>query len=349
METTQSFLASNGMTPEENIPLSEHTTFKVGGFARYFFYVKTIEEAHMAVDFARSKKLSFFVLGGGSNLLVSDEGYQGVIIKNGILGQLFREDGEDMLAEVGAGENWDDFVVEVVKRNLFGIENLSGIPGTVGASPVQNIGAYGVEAGDWIVSVTTFDARTGEPRVFNKDECRFAYRDSFFKTAEGKNFVIISVMFRFKKQGVINIEYKDLKNYFVDKATPALLDVRKAVLEIRRGKFPDLKTTGTAGSFFKNPIISQDKFNELKKKYPNLPGFDLGNGLYKISLAWILDNVIHCMGLRLGEVGLHHAQPLVLINNGKAQASEVSALAFDLMKKIREATGVTVAWEVERL
>ena len=181
-----------------------------------------------------------------------------------------------MEVRAGGGENWDDLVAETVRRGLYGLENLSGIPGTVGAAPVQNIGAYGSEVKDVIVSVETFDSSLNEIKHFFPSECRFAYRDSFFKTKEGKRFIITAVTFRLRKDASLNIEYKDIKNYFAQKnISPILSLVRKAVLEIRKGKFPDLRTTGTAGSFFKNPIIPKEKFDALKKKFPGLPGFPL--------------------------------------------------------------------------
>ena len=348
------------MKLEENISLSEHTTFKLGGIARYFFQVRNIDEAREALGFARRNRLPFFVLGGGSNLLVSDAGFQGVVIKNELSGISFKEEPGGVFATAGAGENWDNFVSECVNRGLYGLENLSGIPGTVGAAPVQNIGAYGAEAKDSIVSVEVLDAKTGSVRNFSAAECTFAYRDSFFKTAEGKSYIITSVTFRLKENGTLNLGYKDLKNYFgAAKAAPTLSDVRKAVLEIRGKKFPDLKTTGTAGSFFKNPIIPQAQFDELKKRFPDLTGFEVhGTGTdrnteqarkVKIPLAWILDNILHLKGFMNGPVGLHDAQPLVIIHTGGGSAEDVRRLAEGVADKIKDATDIDVVWEVEYL
>ena len=344
------------MTPEENIPLSEHTTFKIGGKARYFFRVKKVEEAREALGFARQQKLPFFVLGGGSNLLAGDSGFEGVIIKNEIPGLVWNEADGEVFLDAGAGENWDKLVGDAVKRNLYGLENLSGIPGTAGAAPVQNIGAYGVEVGGAVVSVATLDSKTGEIKTFNNADCRFGYRDSFFKTPEGKNFLIVAVRFRLKKLSTLNLEYKDLKNYFskFGKA-PTLSEVREAVLEIRRGKFPDLKIIGTAGSFFKNPVISKEKFEELKKQYPELPGFPAVSGYklptnnYKLSLAWILDNVCKLKGFHLGQTALFERQPIVVVNNGGATAENIQALAKEVVANVKEKTGIEVEWEVERL
>ena len=335
---------------EENIPLSNLTTFKIGGPARFFFHAKSLEDIKKALLFAEEKVVPFFVLGGGSNILASDEGFKGVIIKNELRGIEFKDLGDEVEVTAAAGEPWDDFVERVVKKGLYGLENLSGIPGTVGATPVQNIGAYGVEVGNLISSVEVWDSQTGSLKAFSKDDCCFAYRDSFFKTALGKNYVVIRVSFLLKKNGTLNIGYKDLKNHFEKTGKKSeLLSVREAVLQIRRGKFPDLTTTGTAGSFFKNPIISEALWNELKEKFPDLPSFKVSDGKVKIPLAWILDNVLYYRGLMTGRVGLYEAQPLVLINSGGGKAADVLQLAEDVTLKVKDKTGISLHWEVEYL
>ena len=345
---------------EENVELKNFTTFKIGGQARYFFRAKTVDDLKRSLAFAAKEKLPFFILGGGSNLLVNDAGFRGVVIKNELRGISFKEESEGVFATAGAGESWDSFVSECVSRGLYGLENLSGIPGTVGAAPVQNIGAYGVEAKDSIVSVETLEAKAGVVRNFTAAEGAFAYRDSFFKTAEGKGYIITSVMFRLKKDAILNLGYKDLKNYFSKAdAFPALKSVREAVLEIRSRKFPDLRTTGTAGSFFKNPIIPQTQFDELKKRFPDLPGFEVHGTKteqntertrkVKLPLAWILDNILHLKGFMNGPVGLHDAQPLVIVHTGGGTSEDVTRLARDVSDKIKTATGIEVVWEVEKL
>jgi UDP-N-acetylmuramate dehydrogenase len=343
------------LKPEEHIFLREYTTFKIGGEAKYFFRAKSIEDVREAVGFAHENSFPIFVLGGGSNLLVSDLGFQGVVIKNEILGLEFIEEGDFVLAKAGAGENWDSFVDACVSRELYGLENLSGIPGTVGATPVQNIGAYGVEVKDTIFSVETLDTRDGGIKIFENKDCHFAYRDSFFKTKEGKNFVVLSVTFKLRKTGKLNLEYKDLANYFSGKAeTATLKTVRNAVLEIRSKKFPDLKIFGTAGSFFKNPIISNESFEKIKKDYPEIPNFPANQGgidksLVKVSLAWILDKVCGLKGFSEGPVGLYEFQPIVIVNNGGANSQQVENFAVNIAQKVFDKTGIKVAWEVEKL
>ena len=343
------------MIPEENVELKKFTTFKIGGPARYFFRVRNLDEAREALGFARLENLPHFVLGGGSNLLASDSGFSGIIIKNEILGVSFTEVDGDVLAIAGAGEHWDSFVSETVRRGLYGLENLSGIPGTVGSAPIQNIGAYGTEVKEVIVSVEAIDSRTDRLKKFSNADCHFGYRHSFFKTTEGKNFIITAVQVRLKKRGALNLDYKDLKNYFAKTDTvPTLGLVREVVLEIRRGKFPDLETCGTAGSFFKNPIIPLAQFEKLKKKFPDLPGFFLPTINYKLQtvkvpLAWILDNVCQLKGYRKGNIELFERQPIVVVNTGGASAKEAQELAQEVMARVKEKTGISIAWEVEKL
>ncbi len=198
----------------ENISLAEYTTFKVGGQARYFSAVRSEEELQKALDFAKKKKVSVFLLGEGSNILVSDRGFPGLIIKIEMKGVFFEKDHEDVLVIASAGESWDRLVTKTIEHNLWGLENLSGIPGTVGAAPVQNIGAYGAEVKDVIVSVRAVDVATGAARTFSNSECRFSYRESFFKTTKGKKHIITSVTFKLSQTPKPNLSYKDLMEYF---------------------------------------------------------------------------------------------------------------------------------------
>ncbi|MSU55039.1 MAG: UDP-N-acetylmuramate dehydrogenase [Candidatus Taylorbacteria bacterium] len=343
---------------EENVPLSKYTTFKIGGSARYFFRIRKVEDIISTIDFARKENLPIFVLGGGSNLLVNDDGFRGVIAKNEILGLSYVDVLGGVEVASGSGELWDEFVDAMVNRNLYGLENLSGIPGTVGASPVQNIGAYGVEVKDFVIAVETIDMRSGAARIFSNSECHFGYRDSFFKTPEGKNFFIIKVTFLLKNSSPLNLEYKDLKNYFSLESrkniVPTLQLVRSVVLEIRKGKFPDLKNVGTAGSFFKNPIISKEKFEDLRRKFPNLPGFKIPSTsgqdlMIKIPLAWILDNVCHLKGYVKEGVGLFELQPIVLVSADGTSSSQVRSLAVEVSRCVKEKVGIEIEWEVNYL
>ncbi len=333
----------------ENIPLREYTTFKIGGQARYFCRVKSADDLKAALAFALVKQVPFFILGGGSNVLISDAGFYGLVAKIEIGGVEFRERGNEVLVAAGAGENWDDLVCETVKRGLWGIENLSGIPGTVGAAPVQNIGAYGVELGDVLHFVEVCDKKSGRVMKLLNNECKFAYRDSIFKNNEGSQYVIVRVALRLKKDRAPNLTYKDVAEYFSKRGIkkPTLAGVREAIIEIRSRKFPALLKVGTAGSFFKNPIVSEDKCVELKKRFPELPSFPVGKGKIKISLAWILDHVCGFRGLREGDAGVWEHQALVLVNFGNASAREVSELAKKMIDAVKEKTGIDVRPEVE--
>lgn len=332
----------------EHVRLAEYTTLRIGGPARFFCNVTNEDELHEAVTFAHNKKLPIFILGSGSNILMSDAGFDGLVIKMEITGMDFDNKIDNITVSVGAGEQWDSFVENVVERGLFGVENLSAIPGTVGAAPVQNIGAYGSEASQVITKVRVLDTNKMNFLDISNKDCDFSYRESLFKKNKGK-YIITRVEFMLTKKGKANIEYKELSDYFSKKGVtdPNLKEVRSAVIDIRWAKLPDWKLWGTAGSFFKNPIISADKFIILKKMYPELPGFSETDGRVKISLGWILDKVCHVKGMSKGNVGVYEKQALVLVTKPGATAEEVVSLANDLMVMVKEKTGIDIEGEVE--
>ncbi len=352
------------MRIQEHISLKKLTTLKIGGTARYFCSVERAEELTEALTFARERNIRYAILGGGSNILVANGGIEVLVIKIDIKGIGWQKNKESVLVIAGAGESWDGLVAKAVGRGLWGIENLSGIPGTVGAAPIQNIGAYGTEIQETVEWVEVFDTETREMKQLTNEECQFSYRDSIFKHPEGKALIVTRVALRLKKSGVPDLDYKDLKNYF-STGLPSLVEegrgggcvslqrIRRAVLEIRSKKFPDLREFGTAGSFFKNPVISKERFNKLKTKFPNLPGFELGMKdeelRIKIPLAWILDNVCNLRGMTHGNVGLFKNQPIVLVNLGGATAKEVRALAKQVIDCVKEETGITIEWEVQSI
>ncbi len=336
------------MKLQEQVSLSSFTTFGTGGKARYFIEVKNNEELIEAISFVKKEGLSFFILGEGSNLLISDEGFQGVVIKVSIAGITFEKKDEKTLVRAGAGEKWDSFVEKTVEKNLHGLENLSLIPGTVGAAPVQNIGAYGAEAKDTIVSVCVLDLQSLEFKNISNAECQFGYRDSIFKKEGGKNFIVTEVEFLLEENGKVNSTYKDVKDFFANKQIkyPSLKEVREVVCAIRKNKLPDPDVLGTAGSFFKNPVISKEHLNSLQEKYHLLPFYEGSAGLYKIPAAWILDNVLHLKGFREGNVGLYERQPLALVNLGGATSSEIKNFSDLIIKKFFDVTGIILEREV---
>lgn len=361
------------MKIQENVLLAPYTTFRIGGAARFFVHAQNVADVEAAVAFAKEgqdeeKHLPIFILGGGSNILVSDNGFSGLVIKNELPGIVEDEITDVELAKnnvriiVSAGEDWDKFVKYTVEeKGLYGLENLSSIPGTVGASPVQNIGAYGVEAKNTIEWVEVYNPATKKVEKLSNIDCRFGYRDSIFKH-ERKSNIILRVAFLLQKKGNISIEYKDLKNYFANHAGELFPhEVRDAVIKIRTEKFPDLSKFGTAGSFFKNAVIPRADYRTLLKKYPSAPAFLVDSSrmiqdpsqekiedlAVKVPTAWILDKVCGFKGVRRGEVGVFANQALVLVNFGSGTAEEVKKMAEEMIFCARQKTGITIHPEVE--
>ncbi len=375
------------MNIRENELLSRHTTLRTGGPARYFIKAASVGDIHEALGFARQRALPVFVLGGGSNVLVNDAGFAGVVLKIATRGLAAREVTAETLpcssrreeapfgiseirnpkseidqslltaaatrlteATAEAGEEWDALVAFAVERGLPGLENMSFIPGTVGAAVIGNIGAYGTEVKESLAWAETIDRRDGTIHRLTNRECQFAYRHSFFKTAEGRHHLVLRAAFALSRAGALNIRYHDLREYFAahEIFAPALADVRAAVISIRQRKLPDSLRVGTAGSFFKNPVMPRAQFEALAARYPGLPGYDDGPDRVKAPLGWILDKICGLKGARRGPVGTHAEQALCLINDG-GTASEVAAFAEDLVRQVRDKTGLEIEWEVERL
>lgn len=326
---------------EENIPLAEFTTMRVGGNARFFARVKDADDLSGAITFASENSLPMFILGGGSNTLVSGDGFSGLVIKIEIKGIVY--DGSRVTA--GAGEVWDDVVRDAVARNLWGIENLSLIPGTVGGAVVQNIGAYGVEACDTIFSVDAFDVGTMQIKTFLRDECEFGYRESLFK--KNKNLIVVGATFELAQNSSPRTNYEDVKIHFDEKgiAEPTLAEIRDAIVSIRTKKMP-APPIGTAGSFFKNPVVDAQKYESLKNEFPEIKAYAQGDNTYKLSAAWLIDHVGKWRGYRKGDAGVHEKQALILANYGTARAEEMLLLAQKIEKDIKEKTGVTLEEEV---
>jgi UDP-N-acetylmuramate dehydrogenase len=284
------------------------------------------------------------LLGSGSNVLVSDAGYPGVVIVNQIKGVDYQPTADGTVrVTMGAGELLDDVIAAAVSHGYWGLENLSHIPGTVGAAPIQNVGAYGVEVSALITSVRAVSLSTGEVRTFSNQDCQFAYRDSYFKTPAGRDWVITSVTCTLTTDRNPRLEYGDLQQ--LDTATCTLAAIRAKVIDIRSGKFPDWHTVGTAGSFFKNPIVSAEHRDQLLQQYPALPTFVMPDGRYKISLGWVLDHVCNRRGYSRGAVGLYQNQALVLINTGDS-ATAIETFANEIVALVYEKTAITIEPEV---
>lgn len=337
-----------GIKIEENIPLSNLNTFKVGGPARFFIRIQKKEELLEAVNFAKEKKLPFFILGGGSNVLIPDSGFVGVVIKIETKGIHFSEQDGAVITESEAGELWDDLVKETVSQGMWGLENLSLIPGTVGASVIQNIGAYGTEVKDTVLSVEVFDTEDLTFKTLKNNECLFGYRDSIFKKPEGKKYIVTKVVFSLDRTENPNISYKDLKNHFDNaKYSPSLEEIRQAVIKIRVGKFPDLKQFGTAGSFFKNIILNANDFEKLASKYPDIQAFDIENGQKKVSTASILDKVCGLKGYSIDGVQLFQNQPLVVVCRLGTTSKQIKKFVAEIKQLVAKKINIDLESEVQ--
>ncbi len=334
------------LSVQEHIPLAHWVSLKTGGPARYFIEVPSIEALQEAIAFSLEKRLPFYVLGGGTNMLVSDEGYNGVVIKINIEGRRYSKFSDTQVAlEVGAGELLDAVVEETTQRNLWGLENLSHIPGTVGATPVQNVGAYGVEVADIISHVTVYDVVTTSVRTLSHTQCLFSYRHSLFK--KNKNFIIIAVTFILSTVPTPTLSYADLKNLIGKEQTPC--SIRDAIIEIRSVKFPDWHTVGTAGSFFKNPLISNSVATELLSKYPDIPTYISNSDTVKVSLGYILDKICGLKGFAIGHVGLYNKQALVLVVLPGATTKEIKNFKKIISEKVFEKTFIHIEQEVTEI
>ena len=337
---------------QEFIPLAPYTTLRIGGPARFFCEVKDEAEIAEAVCFAQERNLPLFVLGGGSNLVVADSGWPGLVLRvaiGGITTQSTNAPGNAVLFSVGAGVNWDDFVAQAVVQNCAGVECLSGIPGSVGGTPVQNVGAYGQEVSDTIESVRALDLKEDRIVVLPKPACGFRYRTSIFNTTERGRYIILRVNYRLKRGGTPSMKYADLQKYFADKKTlPSLAEVREAVREIRRSKgmliVPGDDDCRSAGSFFKNPVLSEAQFKDLAERTQfkglEIPSYPALDAQRKVSAAWLVEHSGFSKGYAVGPAGISHKHALALINRGEAKASDIVGLKDEIQHGVQEAWGI---------
>jgi len=333
------------MNVQENVSLAPLTTMKVGGPARYFVENKTIAEVQGAVAFGRSRNLPLFVLGGGSNLVVSDAGWPGLVLKVGITGIDERNENDKAIFDVGAGEEWDKFAARAVARNCAGVECLSGIPGSVGGTPVQNVGAYGQEAAETIESVLTLDLRDDQIRELCGEACGFSYRTSIFNTSERGCYIILRVTYGLTPGGQPRIDYADLKRHFSGwQQIPTLADTREAVRRIRASKAM-LITPGDAdarsvGSFFKNPVLSSEQHEDLSRRAAarglQIPSYPALDAQHKISAAWLVEHSGFSKGYDSGHVAISSKHALAIVNRGGATAADVVALKEHIQHRVQE-------------
>jgi len=348
------YIGSHPMIVREQVPLAPLTTLGVGGPARFFVEAHAETEVREAVRFARDRGLPLFVLGGGSNLLVADAGFDGVVLKIALLGTKRVDDGDDTIFTVAAGEDWDGFVARTVEEDCAGIECLSGIPGSVGATPVQNVGAYGQEVSETIREVSVLDRQTLQTRAFSNDECGFAYRSSLFNTAEREQYIILQVAFGLRRGINPSLRYPDLAKKFAGSVgRPTLAQVRHAVREIRRSKamliVPGEDDARSAGSFFKNPVVALKQFEELdsmlRSRELALPNYPATDGSRKLLAAWLVEQAGFTKGYQRGAAGISRRHALAIVNRGGATAAEIVALKDEIQARVRDRFGIELQTE----
>jgi len=316
---------------QHNISLKPYTTFGVEAKASHFVSFSSEDELNELLKDHRLNDLPALVLGGGSNILFTRD-FEGLVMHNNIRGiEILEEDDSQVLVKAGAGENWDDFVGYTVAQGWNGLENLSYIPGNVGASPIQNIGAYGTEVKETIEKVHTLNRETFAPLSYSNEDCQFEYRNSIFKHRLKGKRVITHVLFRLSKNPDFKLNYGNLNETVKQKGAVTLQSVRDSVIEIRRQKLPEPEETGSAGSFFKNPVIYSQAHQELKAARPDMPSYPMDNNQHKIPAGWLIDQ-LGWKGYREGDAGVHHKQALVLVNHEKASGREI----YELSRRIRE-------------
>lgn len=330
----------------ENYSLRDHNTFGIDAKAKYFFEFTDPVDLHIFLNDNQSwKEEKLIVLGEGSNILFLKD-FDGLVIHPKVPGiKTVNEDRNNYWIEVGAGENWDEFVDFAVTYNLGGIENLSLIPGKVGAAPVQNIGAYGQEVCNVVEKVIGYDLEKQIPGEFSVDECRFAYRNSIFKSYLKNKFIITSVVFRLEKFPEFKLGYGDLESKVKEKGDVNLHTIREAVIDIRSSKLPDVKELGNAGSFFKNPVVEASLAEQLKSEFETLPVYSAGEGKAKLAAGWLIEQA-GWKGLREGNVGVHEKQALVIVNHGNASGKDVWDFSEKIKCSVIEKFGVELEREV---
>jgi UDP-N-acetylmuramate dehydrogenase len=333
---------------KENVDLQPFNTFRLKAVARYFTAIHSVEEFQELIHGAIYKNTKHLILGGGSNVLLT-KNFDGLVIKVSLKGiEIQSETPEMVTLKVGAGENWHEFVMYCVDRDWGGIENLSLIPGTVGAAPMQNIGAYGVEIKDVVQNVTAIDKKSGEVRSFSNNECVFGYRESVFKQELKEKYFISSITLTLtKKNHQLNPSYGTIQATLNELGITQLSvkAISDAVITIRKQKLPDPAVIGNAGSFFKNPTIHVKQYEELKITYPTIPGYQTENQEVKIPAAWLIEQC-GWKGKTFDSIGVHKNQALVLVNYGDGSGDKIWALALEIIESVKQKFNVTLQAEV---
>lgn len=333
------------MTITENTSLLPYNTFGIEAKTDYLVEYDSVEDLQKALQLPVVKSNPLLAVGEGSNLLFLTD-FHGVVLHSAIrFINVLKEDDDEVIVEAGSGINWDDFVAYCVEQGWYGVENLSLIPGEVGAAAVQNIGAYGVEVKDVILEVRTVDIENAQTRHFSAEECRYGYRESIFKNQCKGKYIVTSLVMKLSKKETYCFNYQHLEASVREKGEITLPNVRRTIIEIRESKLPDPKVQGNAGSFFKNPVVTKAQFLALQEQYPAMPHYFVSAEEEKLSAAWLIDQS-GLKGKHLGNAGVHHCQPLVLVNLGKATGQEIVDLANLIQQTVKEKFGIELHPEV---
>lgn len=333
------------MIIKENISLLSYNTFGIDAKANYFIEYSSVEELQTALKSEIVKSNRLLHIGGGSNLLFMKD-FNGVILHSAInFIKKVSEDADTVMLEAGAVVNWDDFVAYTVENGWGGVENLSLIPGEVGASAVQNIGAYGVEVQDVITEVNAVEIETGELKIFSVEDCQYGYRESIFKKELKGKYIITSVVFKLQKQPEFKLNYQHLEAEVLKNGDINLQNIRQTIIAVRESKLPDPKIFGNAGSFFMNPVISKAHFNELLAQYPQMPHYFVSETEEKVPAGWLIDQC-GWKGKQIGNAGVHDKQALVLVNKGGATGAEIVHLAEQIQASVKSKFGIELRAEV---
>jgi len=341
------------MKIQEYVDIKDYSTLHIGGQFRYFSVVSSTEELTsfyaIAQNDVKYKEIPVFILGGGSNIVFSDGVINIMALKIEIKGfEIITETNEYTDIKIGGGEIWDKIVEKTVEMNLSGLEALSAIPGTVGATPVQNVGAYGAEVKDTITEVEVFDMKDNKIKIMRSADCKFGYRDSIFKNEAKGRYIITTVTFRLFKSGFKIPSYPGVKRYFIDNNinSPTLKNIREAIIYIRSQKLPDTRTDPNVGSFFKNPIVPKEDADQINKKFPKAKFFPIDDEFTKIPAGWLIENT-GLKGKSFGNVSIYDKNALVLVNNGNATKEDLLKAKNEIVKIVEEKFGITLEQEPE--
>lgn len=331
----------------ENYPLLKLNTFGIDVKAKYFTFINTINELIELTETNVFKDLELLILGGGSNILFTKD-FDGLVILNNIKGkEIIDQNQQSIFLKIGAGENWHELVMYCVDNGWGGIENLSLIPGNTGTAPMQNIGAYGVEIKETFIELEALEISSGKIVKFNNSDCEFGYRESVFKNKMKNQYIILNITLELKKNPILNINYGDVKAILESQniKNPAIKEVSNAIISIRQSKLPDPKKIGNSGSFFKNPIVSLNQREQIKKKYPNVVNYEINENEFKIAAGWLIERA-GWKGKKFNNYGIHEKQALVLVNYGLANGMEIFELSEKIILDIKDKFGITLEREV---